>query len=76
MPRIYHKKLLETTHEHPIKREPWKYDQLRKMTIPPEKEGGFSARKKTARHKGRSYVVRTGPKGGSYILVNTIKIYV
>jgi hypothetical protein len=32
--------------------------------------------KKTHRYNGRSYVVRTGKKGGTYIIVNSKKIYV
>jgi len=38
--------------------------------------GGAKKRKPTRTHKGRKYVVRRGPRGGKYILVKQIKIYI
>ena len=38
--------------------------------------GGAKKRKPTHTHKGRKYVVRRGPRGGKYILVKQIKIYI
>jgi predicted house-cleaning noncanonical NTP pyrophosphatase (MazG superfamily) len=37
---------------------------------------GKSGGNQHIKHKGRKYVVRTGPKGGKYILVNKEKVYV
>jgi hypothetical protein len=48
------------------------FDGTRKGSCEPAQDGGKAHKK----HNGRSYVVRTGSRGGKYILVKGKKVYV
>jgi NADH:ubiquinone oxidoreductase subunit len=88
IPRIFNAHLLEKMDKYnaknPFSRADWHLDKevemkkvLKKAPAKPKKssqptqEGG----KAHKTYKGRSYVVRTGSRGGKYILVNDEKIY-